>query len=180
MLITDARVILAPFVWKHPSDYGGYSPDGDYLIYSRHRDSTILDNWNYNQILTELDSMNPADWEEDKRCWGNDYNGAPCHDFRASHWAGGWIEYIIVKSNAPDDMLIRAAQFLYDLDQYPILDEMGYGEAQFEAVCDYWAQMSVSERVDLCREQGDSIFAARREGIPEGCYDHMSQWECFY
>lgn len=43
----DAIEYLPERAWKHPECYGGFSPDGDYLILSRHRDSDILSESNW-------------------------------------------------------------------------------------------------------------------------------------
>jgi hypothetical protein len=142
MLIDEARSVLECKVWSHPDSYEGYSPDGDYIIYSRHRDSGILDESNYELILQELRALIPESWEgdSDPQC------EAPCHDFRASHWAVGWLEHIIVKASAPEDMIIRAAEIIEALDDYPVYNEMDYSDRQYKAVCDYWDNIHYPEK----------------------------------
>lgn len=168
MDIETAKATLTGYQWKHPDSYGGYSPDGDYVIYTRTRDSEVLDESNYIRIFEDLEKLNPDDWEGEF---------APCHDFRASHWACGWVEYIIVKADAPDAMLIKAAEIVEALEQYPIYDESDFCEREHAAKVDYWDGMLLSERVEMCKEVGDSIFAARHDYIPDGCYEKFHEWE---
>ena len=167
--IERAKEVLQGTAWEHQNDYAGYNPLGDYVIYSRNRDSQILVNVNYAAILETLERMNPTDHE----------NGAPAHDFRASHWAVGWVEYIIVKNDAPNAMLIEAAEIVCALADYPVLDEMTYSDAQWDAMIDYWDSCSTSDRIEYCRDNGTSIFAARSDIIPDGVRDAFLDSEMF-
>lgn len=142
-------------VWRHPPDYGGFSPDGDYLLYSRSRDSTILDNINYDHILRELRRL--------------DTDGS-VYDFRAGHWACGWVEHLIVKKAAPKKVLEKACEFFCELAEYPVIDDTEYSNAQVEAITDYWESCSLSEKVEWCQESGDSIFSARHT-IPASVFE---------
>ena len=40
--------------WSHPSDYGGHSPDGDYMMCGQSRDSDALERSNYERICEDL------------------------------------------------------------------------------------------------------------------------------
>ena len=142
--------------WEHPVQYDGYSPDGDYVIYSRHRDSAIYENTNYRLILRELCDMSEC-----------------VYDFRVTHWAVGWVEYIIVPANSCEAVIARAAEIVSELEDYPVLDDMTYSEDQYAEICDYWGKISVSDRIEYCRDNGTSVFAARRNCIPENVYDEL-------
>jgi acyl-CoA synthetase (AMP-forming)/AMP-acid ligase II len=159
-----ARETLADSKWTHPSDYGGHSPDGDYVIYGRNRDSSILENVNYREILEDLENI------ADSRCY----------DFRAGHWAVGWVEYIVVPNDSPDVVILAAAEIVAALADYPVWNEESYSEAQYNAMHEYWEQCSIRERTEHCQESGDSIFAARRDDIPEFVMENLSQHEMFY
>ena len=177
--IERAKEVLQKTTWEHQNDYGGYNPLEYYVIYSRDRDSQILVNVNYTAILETLERMNPTDYE----------NEAPAHDFRASRWpwlpdsqpvrAVGWIEYIIVKNDAPNAMLIKAAEIVCALAYYPVLDEKTYSDAQWDAMIDYWDSCSMSDRIDYCRDNGDSIFAARSDIIPDGVLNEFRDSKMF-
>ncbi|MCP3681794.1 MAG: hypothetical protein GY861_03805 [bacterium] len=136
--------------WTHPSDYGGHSPDGDYCVYSRNRGSSILENCNYDIILEELSIL-------DKKVY----------DFRAGHWACGWIEYIIVPANSNKKTLERAEEILRSLADYPVLDDSKCSEMEIEARNEYWSSLDISERIELINEANGNIFAARHDYITE-------------
>ena len=93
--------------WTHPSEYHGFSPDGDYLIYSQNRDSSICEEVNYELIFSELKRLDKEN----------------AYDFRASHWACGWIEYILIKKDSPQPLKDKAAEIIQSLSDYPILDD---------------------------------------------------------
>jgi len=158
MDLLKAKEILKPCIWEHPESYGGHSPIGDYVVYSRNRDSSILEDTNYNIIL---DTLKKIDTE--------------VYDFRAHHWACGWVEYIILPQNASLDAIIEAAQIISDLSDYPIIDDQAYSDAQYEVVCDYWDNMRIRERVEYCRDSGESIFAARSKAIPSGVFNTLCE-----
>ena len=159
--------VLKENAWSTPDDYLGHNPEGDYVIYCRHRDSTILDDVNYGIICKELGAVD------------DDYT-APVYTFRASHWAVGWVEYVIVRKDAPEETLETASGFICSLADYPSLDDEAYSSEQYHAVQDYWASQSVRERVYWCAEAGESIFSARRDYPSEKVLEHLEQSEMFY
>ena len=40
--------------WEHPSDYGGFSPDGDFVLLSQHRDSDVLSRSNWIRVCEDM------------------------------------------------------------------------------------------------------------------------------
>ena len=152
-------------VWQHPADYGGFSPDGDFYIYAQHRDSDALTRSNYGRIFADLKRLadtlpQPADDGE------HGQGGAWVYDFRAGHWAVGWIEHLLIRADAPDELQREAAEILAALDDYPVYDESAYSELQWNEAAEYWEQMPLRDRVALLAENGGSIYAARRDEIP--------------
>lgn len=167
---------LSETVWSKPDHYYGFSPDGDYLIYSRHRDSTILENCNYYGILSDLQEKAKEYGDE-----GHDENGEPfIYDWRASCSMFGWHDYIMVSQSAPDELKQFAGEIYCSISDYPIYNEMAYSEAQYNAVCEYWESESIQGRIDLCVENGYSIFASRSDSIPESVFDSLMDSEMFY
>lgn len=152
---------LQEYVWKKSECYGGFSPDGDYVVMSRNRDSQLLTRVNWDVACESLKAQ--------------PYDGGAKHFFRrptvyhwrAGHWAVGWIEYLCVRADAADDVKTEASEIVCSLADYSILDEDRYCAAKWDAVCEYWEQCSVGERVDYLRDSGISIFAARRDTLPE-------------
>ena len=109
--------------WKHPRDYFGFNPEGDYLIYTRHRDSCILENSNYECIFKALQEKDPDNF---------------VYDFRAHHFAVGWVEYILITQNAPKDLLNYACEILSALSDYPVFDESDFSERECNYAHEYW------------------------------------------
>lgn len=151
---------LAEHAWKHPDCYGGFSPDGDYCILSRHRDSLLMDESNWEEACEELNA--------EAYDGGNEhFDPRPTvYHWRAGHWAVGWVECLMVRADAPQATLDAAGEILCSLADYPILNEDAYSEREFNAVCDYWERCSVRERAEYCKEHNISIFAARRAELP--------------
>lgn len=153
--------------WEHPDSYAGFSPVGDYVLLSKTRDSYILDVVNFDVALFQLRA-------ESEECNETFYT------FRASHWACGWVEYLMVAKSAPESVIAVAEDIDNAIADYPILDDDGYSEAQWEAMHEYWAGLRVVDRLDYCRDAGASIFAARRDDeIPAPVFDDFRESETF-
>lgn len=162
--------ILKECKWERPDSYCGHNPVGDYVIYARNRDSSILENTNYELILKELEGEAEKYPDIEK----------PVYDFRASHWAVGWVEYIIVEHNAPQSVLDMAEDILAGLADYPVVSEDVYSEKQHDAICEYWENCGLRERMAWCKDAGESVFSARHDAIPEQVFDELYQHEMFY
>jgi hypothetical protein len=91
--------------------------------------------------------------------------GADIHRF--GHWMCGWVEHLTVPTDAPDELLIAAAQIVEDIEAYPVLSDDHYSNLECEEAYEYWSTASLRTRVELCRHHGVSIFAARHDDIPE-------------
>ena len=46
--------------WVHPNSYAGFSPDGDYLIVTQHRESDALDRSNWTTVKAHLTKLSDA------------------------------------------------------------------------------------------------------------------------
>jgi hypothetical protein len=118
----------------------------------RTRDSGILDVSNHECFLKLLAD---AGCEEDT-------------DFVVStfgHWGPGWITIVLVR---PDSKAYSEAEAVESaLADYPVLSEDDFSNREWEAAQEGWALMSLRERVRLCAESRVSIFAARRDSIPQ-------------
>ena len=172
--IEQAREILKDYVWGYPNDYVAYEKDanpvGDYSIYARTRGSDIMEDMNYNIVLFNLTRLAVKHDQRDK-----------VYDFRAGHWACGWLENIIVRRDAHDEILIEAAELLSAIEDYPCLDDDKYSELQFDAILDYWEDLSLKERIEYCSDNNHSIFSARPgQPIPDGVFDDLRDSGSFY
>jgi hypothetical protein len=174
-------------VWKTPDSYFGYNPIGDYVLYVRHRDSDLLTESNWECLQESLNKIIKTLAAPEIR-YKKDYYGEDeelpsdwMYTWEASHWAVGWIEYLMIRDDAPR-VLLEAADELYDFlkRQYPILDEEDYSRRQDEAIYQWWKDCNLEERMEYCRKSGDSIFAARREDeIPPDVYDDLRDSDMF-
>lgn len=119
----------------------------DFLVLlGRNRDSDILTEVNFEVALEIL---------------GGESDTVQVHRF--GHWACGWFELLLVHPSRE----IEAQAIEDDIEHYPILDEDKYYLACEEARTEYWNECSISERVDMCRNAGISIFSARLNYCPD-------------
>lgn len=153
--------------WETPSSYAGFDPVGDVLVLSMHRDSDALARSNWAVGGAQLREAAAA-------------AGAPdsVYDWRASHWAVGWVDYLMVKRDAPESVLEAAAEILDSLADYPALSDDHWSDLEWSEASDYWASLSVRERAAMIRDSGSdaSPFAARRAWIPQGDCGALYEW----
>jgi len=147
--------------WTHPTGFDsdanfvGTKPQG-YCIYSRNRDSSILEQVNFSEILKELGGESET-----------------VEVVRHRHWACGWIEYLIVSREAPTDLLDRCVEICKALKDYPVYSDTAYGDAQCEAIYDFWDQMSLKERIGWCVGAGESFLKARHNSPSDRIFDRL-------
>jgi hypothetical protein len=98
--------------WHREDNYIGDDLSEYYEIAGHHRDSSILEESNYQYIKNQF--------EEDEILIGH-----------FNHWAIGWTESIFIK----EDQLVqleKADEILERYHDYPVLDEYDYQERQLE------------------------------------------------
>ena len=148
--------VLSENIWERPSDYAGYNPEGQILLYSKHRDSSILEQSNYHII-----------------------EKTPCvYSWRASHWAVGYIDYLMLDlndDNLTEKVLIDIAEMLCSLESYPVLDDEHYSNLQWDSILDYWERLTIVDRIEYCDKADVSVFAARRDTLEDRLYDILSE-----
>lgn len=97
---------------------------------------------------------------------------------RDRHTAVGWVETIYVSQNLNADTLSTLDYMLGQIEQYPILSESHWTELVCNEIYEYWRRCSLGERVDYCKENDTSIFAARQDYPPDKVYDTLSDtWQ---
>lgn len=174
-------------VWKTPDSYFGFDPVGDYVLYSRHRDSDFLTESNWEMLQQELqkiiDTIPIPNTRTQINHWGEEEELPSdwMYIWSAGHWAVGWVEYLMIRRDAPEELLERANDLHHYLKhEYPILDEDDYMERQDEAIYQWWKDCTLEERIDYCRKTDDSIFAARRDDeMPPDVYDYLRDSDMF-
>lgn len=160
-------------IWETSEDYAGFDPVGHILVASQHRDSDALTRSNYRCASARL--IKAAGLED---YIDPDVPGAPVYDWRAGHWAVGWVEYLMVRPDAPQAVLDEAQAIADALAGYPALDDEDWSALEYEEVCRYWSAMSVRHRAEVIRETdcGASIFAARRDELPQDDSGSLYDW----
>jgi len=153
--------------WQRPSNYIGPSWDGWMIFLTRTRDSGLLTNHNFATALKKLEALPKV----------KGIGKTTVQVVRDNHWAVGWIEWIAIHPRNKAATAL-AEQLAKKMDDYPILDETGYGEAEHAAVCETWEQMSLKERASTLKKHNPevSLFAIRHPFIPQNAdytYDSL-------
>lgn len=86
------------------------------FTFAHTRDSDSMERWNYGVVLAALEEKFPDD----------------CEEVHCSHWACGWITHLAVRMLDDDGKVTAAGELVLDfraeVEDYPLLDEMGYSE----------------------------------------------------
>lgn len=150
----EALDILAPYKWTPSTgfssfdsadNYAGEHVDG-YIIAAQNRGSDVLTRSNW---IVARDRFPTAEI------------------YSFGHWACGWVEHLILALDAPDETLIEAAEMIESLKEYPVLSDEHFSDLEYDEACEYWESCSMRTRIELCQHHGVSIFAARRDELPE-------------
>jgi len=146
---------LKEHYWTHPDSYAGFSPDGDVLVYSTYRDSDLVNQSNWETIREELFALNEkfeAPENPDLESGDNPY----VYDFRASCSLFGWHEYLLIRQDAPEEIMEEVYSIVAALEAYPVYDEEDWVRRETEATEDYWEQCSYKEKCEFYRENDET------------------------
>lgn len=148
---TLEQVAQNPSGWDSVANYVGkpLSRFSDvYVVLTRSRDSSTLEESNWRSALKRL---------------GGEGESETVQIYRFGHWACGWWEALCVTGAS-----IAAGEEIYqELQQYPVVDEADCSMLEFDNAAEAWEHSSISEKVRLCQEHNISVFAARRNVLPE-------------
>ena len=94
--------------------------------------------------------------------------------------AGGNIQNAIDIANNRDCIVASLPLFKANIDRteylngmligfadYPVLDEMDFSEREFSRAAECWKAFSLCQRAEACHRYRVSIFAARRDEVPQ-------------
>jgi len=153
---------------SHARDAFYYGPNPDArIIYSMHRDSDIGTRCNFQAFINALDPDN-----------NHGYFAVE----RSSHWAVGWIDYLIITPDAPSSAIQQTLNLLAYLDDsYPVLDEDLLSEMEYEECAEIWANCySPADRLDYLRRNAypelSGDFRALRSAIQQGSWSDASRF----
>ena len=114
--------------WTHPDSYIGTEFSEHFILLGRNRDSNLIDQSNFCAALRML---------------GGESETVIVH--RASHWACGWVEVILIHEY--DDARLRIGDAIHkSLAGWPILDEEDHAAREAEAI---------AEELDTIRKHPD-------------------------
>ena len=134
--------------WTLPAHYAGEVWPEYFVFLSQHRDSDALTRSNFTCALAAIGGESDT-----------------VRVVRERHWAVGWVEWIGIHE---DDAgaLEKARAIAATLKSYPVVNEDHFSQLEWDEAQQTWDVMPIADRVDLCREAGVSIFAARHAGTP--------------
>ena len=135
--------------WLRPDSYYGAEWPEYYVFLGQNRDSDALTRSNFECGLEALGGESDT-----------------VQVVREGHWAVGWVEWIAIHESDAD-ALKKADEMLCHLSDYPVLNESHFSELEYQEAENYWQQMPIKYRVELCQEAGICVFAARHDYIPQ-------------
>ena len=144
--------------WTMPQCYAGEVWPNWYVFLSQHRDSDALTRSNFMEGLSRLGGESET-----------------VRVIRERHWAVGWIEWIGIDAD-DEKACAMADEMLEEIDQYPALNEDAWSDLEYSEACDFWAGMSVQERMYYCEKAQISKFAARRDYLPKDPYGTLLEY----
>lgn len=162
MKTTEVNEILEPRRWTtaDPATGGKNNYAGDdmngWTICTRNRDADALTRSNFEVI------------EEDM--------GSACEVHRTGHWACGWVEWLILPYTASEEDKEKAAQWIYDLEQYPVANDDHFSNLEYTEAEEYWKTASMKDRLELAERFGLSPFVIRRDEMPETSSGELCTW----
>ena len=96
--------------WERVDNYIGETYFDYYVLLSRHRDSGLVEESNFNSALKALNGESDT-----------------VKVIRSSHWAVGWIEVILIHESDKES-IDKGNDIEESLNNYPILDEDAFGD----------------------------------------------------
>lgn len=143
---------FSPTAFDRP---GAFLPDRqDWLVapVSITRDSGPLSTSNFETLRAELATLDP----------GNDDH--EIHRF--GHWGPGWFELILIRPDTPCAAAAESAESA--LSEYPVLNDADHSDREWQEIQEAWGYTSMRDRMVILARHGLSIFAARRDDVPQG------------
>lgn len=146
--------------WVKPDNYYGFNPVGDIIMYSKVRDSHIIDESNFECIEHELNQL-----------------GISNYTFKAGCSMVGTIEYLMVKlEGLTESQVDELYSIIGSIESYLIFNDTDYNEKLCAAIEKEWGRMSLRERVELAQWNNACIFSARHDYVPDYAYDALREY----
>lgn len=161
--LSDNTELRAIRPWERPDSWGGKPWYGWFVGLGQSRDSGALERSNFEVFLRALRELPEVLVDDTENGGRGDWSAVDTvYVVQESHWACGWIDWVAIHPSNEAAMKL-ADEMLCALSNYPILNEDHFSELEANEIEDWWASEPVRYRVDICRDCGESIFAARRD-----------------
>lgn len=135
-------------LWTMPANYAGEVwPDYYSSGVGQSRDSDTLERSNFTAMLADLGGESET-----------------VIVVRESHWAVGWVEWIAIHSS-DDRALETADENVARLADYPVLDEDGWSELEYNEASDYWDAQSPRSKVRYAMDVRSSYHWLQNEPV---------------
>lgn len=145
-------------LWTYPGSYMGPSFDDYYVFLGQNRDSDSITRSNFTCGLRDIGGAT-GEFEDE-------HTPVNVAVINQGHWAVGWIEWIAIhKTNGP--VLRKADEILRKLEDYPVVDDDHLSQLEWDEAAESWEHCSIRDRIEYLARWGLSIFAARRDELPE-------------
>lgn len=165
--------------WDTPDSWVGKPWHGWYVGLARTRDSDVLTESNFEVFLAALRALpevlvdDTENASQSYRTLDGDWSAVDSvFVVQESHWACGWLDWIAIHPSN-EAALKLADEMLCALSDYPVLDDEDLSRKEDAAVLDWWERESLGWRIDRCRDNNESIFAARWSTPPGRVYDDL-------
>ena len=138
----------------HSKDSSYYGERGEwFIVLAKTRDSGALEKSNFDAAIDRL-TATPANilGNNEDNDWAIETSG---------HWLVGFISFLVVRTNTEAFNIAQLIQ--QELKDYAVLDDELYSDYDLEARRYTWDSMSIKNRIDLLKDNNESIFAARSD-----------------
>ena len=139
---SDVDSILKEKAWQHPPNYYGETWPGYTVLCGQNRDSDCLSRSNFESFKARMDFLFPGVVEI----------------IRENHWLCGWVEWLGLPPDAPQEARQEAAAILSALEDYPVVNDEHFSEVESEEAREIWASCYTwRERAEYARENSSQF-----------------------
>lgn len=132
---------LESSLWQEAPNYCGKTWEGYYVLYGQRRDSDALGRSNFESFKLALDP-----WKDSVVV------------VREGHWLCGWVEWLGLTPDAPQEAKEAAEKILSALADYPVIDDEHLSKTQEEEADDVWKNCYTwQDRIKYIRKNGSQF-----------------------
>lgn len=139
-------------LYERPAYFFGTDFFEYYTVIAQTRDSDCLTRSNFDAMIELLG--------------GESKKTNAVYIARFNHWACGWVEVIFIHRGASKKLQIADKVMTEVKENYPVIDDELFSEYENEEKNQYWNSLSLKEKIEMCAQHNESIFAARHDYIP--------------